>query len=321
MTEISVVVPARDAEHLLPGLLDALRAQRLDVAHEVVVVDNGSRDGTGEVAERSGLCAHVIRRSRGEGPGEARNAGVAAARGRVIAFTDADCRPLPDWLAAGLGAAEHADIVQGAVWPEPDVRPGPFDRTMSVPKDDGLYATANLFVRREAFRRAGGFTDPPRRARLEGRPFAEDTWFAWRAKRAGARTSFEATAVVHHAVLPGDARSYVRERLRRVGFPGLVAEVPELRQVFCHRRYFLSRRSAAFDLAAAGAALAVLSRRRTGGVVAGAAAVPYARLLLADARGWGPRRAPAIAAVRVLADAVSAAALVRGSAAARTPLL
>lgn len=103
---VSVVIPARDAAATLPLLLRALRAQTATVL-EVVVVDDGSRDDTAAVA--ASLGATVVRMDRNRGPGPARNAGVAQSRGAVIAFTDADCVPPPDWIARSLAfMARHA---------------------------------------------------------------------------------------------------------------------------------------------------------------------------------------------------------------------
>lgn len=239
MSRISVVIAARDAERTLPATLDGLAAQELDEPFEVIVVDNGSRDGTAAIAEAHPRVDRVVRRERGAGPGAARNDGVAASTGEVIAFTDADCVPTPVWLRAGVSC--DADIVQGRV--EPAGPAGPFDHTLWVTQETGLYETANLFVRREWL--DPGFEDV---IDAGGRPFGEDVVFAWRAKRRGARTAFAPGALAHHAVFPGTAHAYVRERARDAHFAELASLVPELRDRFFYRRYFLNRRSAALAL-------------------------------------------------------------------------
>lgn len=311
---VSVIVPARDAASTLPRTLAGLAAQQLDVAFEVIVVDNGSLDGTAEVAESHPLAPRVIRRRRGEGVGAARNDGVAASRGEALAFVDADCEPTPTWLAAGLLTLSHADLVPGAVRPQPGEPLGPFDRTLWVTREHGLYETANLFVRREWFERLGGFQDwVPDRAGPAGRPFGEDVWFAWRARRLGARTAFEPRAVVYHAVFPGTAREFLVEQWRLRRFPALIARVPELREVFAFHHWFLNARSAAFDTAVAGGIAALALRS----LIPLAVATPYGILLWRDVRQWGKRRA----LVMTARDAVGCAALVLGSVQARTPLL
>ena len=313
--QVTVVIPARDAAEVLPSALDALAAQDYAQRWEIVVVDNGSRDGTGEVAAAHSLRPRVLRRERGGGPGAARNDGVAAAAGDVIAFTDADCRPAPGWLSAGVRALEDADLVQGAVESMPGVHVGPFDHTVRIGAEYGLYETANLFVRRSWFERAGGFEDWLDTG--DGRPFGEDAWFAWRLRRAGGRTAFCAGALVHHEVFPGDWREYLRERRRDGWFALLAARVPELRTMFFWRRWFFSRRSAAFDLAAAGAAVAVARRAPLAALAAG----PWLWLVAAETRGRTGVVSKRVAAVVAAGDAVRAAALVRRSVTARRPLL
>jgi hypothetical protein len=312
--EVSVVVPARDASATIGGLLEALAAQEPQPPAEVVVVDDGSRDDTVDIARAASIPVRLVRQS-GEGPGAARNCGVAAARGELLAFTDADCRPAPGWLAAGMAAAQSADLVQGPVRPDPAARSGPFDRTLWVTREVGLYETANLFVTRSLFERVGGFQtlfEP-----IAGKEMAEDVWFGWRARRTGARTTFCQQALVHHAVFPRGPAGYVMERRRLVHFPAIARHVPELRESMFFGRAFLSSRSAAFDAAVAGVAAALLTRRGT----ALLAAAPYARMAGRRALRAGPLRSPYVAAVDVAADLVGAAWLVRGSIEQRSPVL
>jgi glycosyltransferase involved in cell wall biosynthesis len=298
--DVSVVIPARDAEATLGATLEALAGQ----AAEIVVADDGSTDGTVALAQAAG--ARVVH-AGGRGPANARNTGAAAASGAVLAFTDADCVPEPGWVAAALAALAGADLVQGAVLPPEGAAIGPFDRYIWVDHEHGLYETANLVVRRELFDNLGGFESVlvPRK----GIELGEDVWFGWRARRAGARTAFARDALVRHAVFPRGPGGYVAERARLRFFPELAARVPELRGHFFFRRVFLSRRSASFDLAAAGVAAAVATRRPAPLL----AVLPYAREL----RGTPPK----VAAVQVAADAVGAAALLYGSIRARSPLL
>lgn len=311
MPDISVVIPARDAAGSLERTLAALAGQEFDGDMEVVVVDNGSRDATAALAEASGV--RVLRRPRGEGPGPARNAGAAVASAEVLAFTDADCAPTPGWLAAALGALVDADIVLGPVAPMRP--PGSLERATATDGRTGLFESANLVVRRPVFERAEGF--PPG---LEGpgdAPFGEDVLFGWRAVRGGARVVFCPEARVLHAVEPRSARAFIAERTRLRLFPALVAQVPELREAFCYRRYFLTRRSAAFDLAVAAGVTAIVSHRALPLLLA----APYARSLYQDAARWGQGRALATAAVRAAADAVGGAALASGSIRSQTLLL
>jgi hypothetical protein len=193
---------------------------------------------------------------------------------------------------------------------------GPFDRTLWVLGEHGLYETANLFVRREVFDRAGGFQ--PVITGPVVRPFGEDVWFVWRAKRDGARVTFEPEALVRHAVFERGLLPFVAERWRCRLFPPLVGRVPELRSVFLYRRWFLSPASFQLDVAVGGVLLGLLLRRRG---VAAAAAAGYAVPVAREARRSIPGLRARVAVARVAADVVTLAALVAGSASARTVVL
>jgi glycosyltransferase involved in cell wall biosynthesis len=315
--EISVIVPAFNATATIGATLDALADQDVEASYEVLVVDDGSADGTAELATAAG--ARVLVQGR-EGPAAARNLGASEARGSLLAFTDADCVPQRQWLREGGEALRGADLVQGRVLPDPRAESKPFDRTLTVTREYGLYETANLFVTRELFASLGGFEDwLPARV---GKPLAEDVWFGWKARRSGARVAFCDRALVHHAVFPRGAWAYAAERLRRAYFPAMVARVPELRETFLYRRWFLTRRTSRVDLALAGALVAAVAGRRRSSLapLASLAALPYARLALTAARRWG-RRAPIALAGDLLADMIGFGALVWGSLRHRTPVL
>jgi glycosyltransferase involved in cell wall biosynthesis len=316
---VAVVVPARDAAAVIDDVLAALGRQEIDLPWEVVVVDDGSRDDTAARAEAAG--ARVVRRAEPGGAGAARNDGVRATRAPLIAFTDADCAPGPGWLAAGVAALADADLVQGPVRPPCDAEAGVFDRLLRVEAPSPLFETANLLVRRDLWARVGGFRSftreagggpwrPPEAEKM----FGEDVWFGWRALRAGARRAWAEEAEVIHAVTRRGPRGLIAERARLRYFPGMAREVPELRSAF-YGRVFLSRRTAAFDAALAGAALGIAVRRP----LLLAAAIPYARHLRRS--GSWRRRAWRENAGVVAADAAGLLALLRGSVAARRLVL
>ncbi len=94
-TGISVVIPVRDDAELLEACLEAL-ARQVRPADEIVVVDNGSTDGTAALAVSHGARVVTVPRP---GIPRAASAGYDAATGAVIARLDADSRPEPDWLA------------------------------------------------------------------------------------------------------------------------------------------------------------------------------------------------------------------------------
>ena len=315
MPHVSVIVPARDAARTLARTLRGLESQASAPDFEVIIVDDASRDETPTLAAGSPVVAEVLA-GGGKGPAAARNAGAARARSDAIAFLDADCEPTPGWLAAGAAALADADLVQGMVRPRPEAPIGPFDRTLSVTSPWGLFESANLFLRRETFERVGGFESWLRPQR--GIELGEDVWLGWRARRAGARTAFCEDALAWHEVFPRGPGAYIVERARVRFFPAMAARIPELRDDFFWRRLFLSRRSALFDLALAGVAAAG-ARRSPLPLLA---ALPYARDACRHAlRAGDIRRAPAVAAADVAADAVTAAALAAGSLRSRSPVL
>src|SRR5262249_21995469 len=96
---ISVVVPAFQAEETIERCVVALSAQTVPrKQYELIVVDRGSSDDPATRAETAG--ARVVRLAHNMGPSAARNVGVAVARGELVVFTDADCEPTRDFLAA-----------------------------------------------------------------------------------------------------------------------------------------------------------------------------------------------------------------------------
>ncbi len=304
-----MIVPARDAGRTLPRTLDALARQELDGEYEVIVVDDGSVDATAQLARQAHGPVQVIEQAP-LGPAAARNRGVAAARSPSLAFCDADVFPTPAWLRSGVECLERADVVQGRVLPDPEAALGPFDRSIWITSEVGLYETANLFVRRELFDSIGGFVEWIKPSR--GKALAEDVWFGYRALRAGARSTFCDDALAYHAVFPRAWWAYATERLRLRYFPAMAAKMPELRRTFLHRGVFLNQRSAHFDLAMAGCVIAA----GLGSPLPAVLALPYLRTLRWHARrfgGAGPGIA-AVAAADVIADLVGLAAMLEGSA-------
>jgi glycosyltransferase involved in cell wall biosynthesis len=88
VTTLSAVIPAYNAEAWLGQAIESALAQE-EVALEVVVVDDGSTDGTAEVLATFGDRIRLVRQAN-RGLPAARNAGIAAARGDLVAFLDAD---------------------------------------------------------------------------------------------------------------------------------------------------------------------------------------------------------------------------------------
>ena len=302
---IAVVIPARNAAATIARCVRCVARQRLDAAWETVLVDDGSDDAT--VAQAAAAAADAglelrVERLEASGPAAARNRGAEVTRAPALAFLDADCFPAPGWLAAGLAALDGARLVQGRVEPDPDFARGPFDRTLHVAGPSPLFESANLFVARTLFERLRGFEEWL--APEVGKAVAEDVWLGWRARRAGERTAFAPAALAHHAVFREGAVAHVLERRRLAHFPAIAARIPEIRSDLFFGHWFLSRRTAAFDLA-----VVALATRRRGALPL---AAPYAWMLLGEALAWRGL-APKVIPVRLAADAVGLIALARGS--------
>ena len=162
---VSVVIPVLNGEEHLGSCLDALRhidypAER----HEILVVDNGSTDGTAELLSRYPVRALHERR---RGTSRARNKGITAARGDIVAFTDADCVPTTGWLreiVKGFDASEDVGGVAGEILPYPPTTPAEKYAARIRHLSPGRYmsreifpfaVTANLAFRREVFEKVG----------------------------------------------------------------------------------------------------------------------------------------------------------------------
>jgi GT2 family glycosyltransferase len=191
---IAVITTVRDGERAVEGLADALDAQTLR-DFEWVVIDNASRDATGAAARARG--ATVVREPQ-PGRARARNRGVATSDAQLLAFTDADCRPRPDWLehlTACLARGEP--LVAGRVVVTTSAAPNAIERFEALWRfrDDpqrGWAPTANLGMRREAFDAIGGF-DPGYRH------IGEDVDLCLRAGAAGFPLTRCPDAIVEHA--------------------------------------------------------------------------------------------------------------------------
>jgi glycosyltransferase involved in cell wall biosynthesis len=229
MTEplLSVIVPTRDRKDLLAAMLEALdRVTAAAGELEVIVVDDGSTDGTAEWldARRGPFPLRVVRIERPAGPAAARNRGAAEARGEVLGFLDSDVLVHPGWWQAAKPHFTDPRVaaVEGATGQPPgSPRPTPFTNLV-VNLDGRRYLTCNILYRRSVFLEHGGFDE---RFKLADR---EDTDLAFTVLEHGGQVRFEPKCRVDHPVFgenPGlhfkKARYGVHEALLRRKHPRL----------------------------------------------------------------------------------------------------
>jgi glucosyl-dolichyl phosphate glucuronosyltransferase len=215
--DCSVIISTRNRRHMLVGTIADLEAQQLGgLRVEAIIVDNGSSDGTRELlteaVTRLDWFHYVYEPALG--PANGRNAGIARARGRVIAFTDDDNRIGPDWIAQlvrTLDERSDVDAVAGRIipkwisaapeWLTRDHWVGPLalqdygeqEFIIDAARPIAL-STANLAMRRSALESIGNFSVDLQRA--------EDTELLVRFWRAGGRCLYAPRAIVAAEIQP-----------------------------------------------------------------------------------------------------------------------
>jgi len=203
---LSVIIPAYNGEDEIHATIDCLLAQDYPSDRvEFLIVDNHSRDRTPDVIERYAR-AHpnvvLLREDQIQSSYAARNTGIRQAKYNLLVFTDADCRPEPQWLRglADAFADPEVSLVAGqicALTPQTGLeRYAEYTETLSQKHTLAhpfcpYGQTANLAVRRDVFDRVGLF-----------RPYLTtggDADFCWRALReTGGRIVLAPTAIVRH---------------------------------------------------------------------------------------------------------------------------
>lgn len=197
---VSVVVCAYNAESTLDGCLRSLAGLAYP-AYEVIVVNDGSTDTTADIMARHGFI-RAVHFEANRGLSAARNAGLAAARGEIVAYTDADCLADPHWLdylvatfrSTGMAAAGGPNL------PPPEdslvascvaVSPGGPLHVLIDDHEAEHVPGCNMAFRREVLEEVGGF-DPIYRAA------GDDVDICWRLQDRGHRIAFSPAAMVWH---------------------------------------------------------------------------------------------------------------------------
>lgn len=211
--QISVVVPVRNEEDSIRGLIEGLITQTLPPA-EIVITDGGSTDSTREIIEEfigDGAPVTLIR-ERASLPGRARNVAVRHCRNDWIAFTDAGNRMGSGWLqslAEKVGNDGTTDVVYGVYEPVVDTFFKECAAISYVPPKaatpDGLVRPRSIvsaLMRRDVWAAVGGFPEHLRSA--------EDLLFMNKIEAAGFRVARAPAALVRWEIQPTLWRTFKR---------------------------------------------------------------------------------------------------------------
>ena len=209
---VSVVVACYNGARTLKACLDSLGALRYP-SYEVILVDDGSTDSTPQIASLyPGIRS--IRHQRNEGLSVARNTGIEAARGEIVAFTDADCRADEDWLyyvVASLLEGDLAGVGGHNLLPPDDshvaaavmVSPGGPAHVMLTDRLAEHIPGCNMTFHKAALLEVGCF-DPVFRTA------GDDVDLCWRLQGRGLKIGFSPAGFVWHY-----RRSTVRDYLKQ----------------------------------------------------------------------------------------------------------
>lgn len=211
---VSVIIPVFDRANFLADAIESLKAQDFEPL-EIIVVDDGSTDGSADIAE-SFDGVRVIRREH-HGVSATRNAGIAAARGKFVSFLDSDDMAMPDMTSIQIGyLREHpeTDCVLGRM--EMFFEPG-FESPFWIQQDllygalGGIPPTA-LMTRRRSFDIVGGYD--------ETMHTTEDRDWLFRAKAAGLRIDVSEDLFIRRRI-HGTNLTYKVEEMRGTLFQSL----------------------------------------------------------------------------------------------------
>jgi GT2 family glycosyltransferase len=198
LKKVSLYVPCYNAEPYLAPVLEGIFAQTLR-PDEVLVVDDGSKDRTVEIAARFPVT--VIRHERNRGLAAARNTAFQQARNELVAALDSDCVPQPDWLERLAACLEEPKIAAAGGKLIEAVQESIADRWRAahVGQDRGdeplrnppLVFGNNILLRKSVVMKAGGYDE---RLATNG----EDLDMSTRIGALGHDTYYDPGAVVHH---------------------------------------------------------------------------------------------------------------------------
>ena len=156
--QISVVIPAYNSEGFVARAIESIQRQTYPVL-EILVVDDGSKDRTAEVAAACGPTVRVIRQPNG-GPAAARNHGVRESKGDWIALLDADDTWLPNKLEKQVAALQpDTDLVHTFCIIDPSAAITPEVINFESLWRKNVIGTSTVLMKKSVFQAAGGFDE------------------------------------------------------------------------------------------------------------------------------------------------------------------
>lgn len=203
----SVIVPSYERPHSLDNLIDRL-AEQTERDFEVIIVDQSKIRWRG--CDRPHPFPLTYYKSPVRGAVKARNDGASLASGSVLAFTDDDCLPDPDWLCNARAYFRDLAVVgvEGRIYS--DINNDPAWRPVSNEGFHGVgFMTANLFVRSAVFQKLGAFD-----LQFDHPHFREDTDLGWRMLTLGKIPYGHDVSVFHPAHPRDDARESLSTRCK-----------------------------------------------------------------------------------------------------------
>lgn len=197
--KVSVVVCSYNGAKTLDRCLESLGKVNYP-DYEVVLVDDGSKDNTQEIAAKHSWVVNI--RQENKGLSYARNVGANAAKGDVIVYTDSDCMADPDWLYyligtllsgdyAGVGGPNISPPAENWIQACVAAAPGGPSHVLLTDVVAEHIPGCNMAFHRWAFEQVGGF-DP------EYRKAGDDVDFCWRLQQSGGVIAFSPAAIVWH---------------------------------------------------------------------------------------------------------------------------
>lgn len=197
---VSIIIPAYNCAKTIAETLRAVSSQDYQGEIEVVVVDDGSQDNTGELIK--GFIGIKYYYQANAGPAAARNFGVSKSKGEVLVFTDSDCIPHGDWIKRLIEGFTLGDVgavagSYGIANPQKRLARGIHAEIMYrhcnlMPEFPRAFGSYNVAIKKQLFQKVGGFDTEFRTAS------GEDNDLSYKILKEGFCIRFERLALVDH---------------------------------------------------------------------------------------------------------------------------